>query len=97
MYIAYIVPKFEFGGFMFTNVFVFAAEFQRELKERMLLGLNVLNNLRYIVDRDAGEFQFIERLPKSLAQKNFPYRNYFDDFGNYVMLSDDEGYYFEPE
>jgi hypothetical protein len=85
---AYIIPKFEFGGFMFTNVFAFVAEFQRELKERMLLGLNVLNNLRYTVDRDAGEFEFVERLPKSLKQKNFPYRNYFDDFGNYVMLSD---------
>jgi hypothetical protein len=87
---AYIIPKLEIGGFVFTNIFVFAAEFQRELSERMLLGLNVLNNLRYTVDRDAGEFEFAERLPKSLAQNNFPYRNYFDDFGNYVMLSEGE-------
>lgn len=85
---AYIIPKLEFGGYIFTHVFVFAAEFQRELKHRMLLGLNVLNNLRYTVDRDAGLFEFVERLPKSLKRKDFPYRNYFDDFGNYVMLGD---------
>ena len=86
---AYIIPKFEFGGFVFTNVFVFAAEFQKELRNRMLLGLNVLNNLRYMVDRDAGNFEFIERLPKSLPRNDVPYRNYFDDLGNYVMLSND--------
>jgi len=85
---AYIIPKLEFGGFVFTHIFVFAAEFQRELKHRMLLGLNVLNNLRYTVDRAAGEFEFVERLPESLTRKDFPYRNYFDDFGNYVMLGD---------
>ena len=86
---AYMIPKLEFGGCVFTNVFVFAAEFRRELKERMLLGLNVLNNLRYTVDRDAGDFEFTERLPKSLPKMEFPYRNYFDDNGDYVMLSDD--------
>ena len=86
---AYIIPKLEFGGHEFNHVFVYAAEFQRELKHRMLLGLNVLNNLRYTVDRSSGEFEFIERIPKSLTNKDFPYRNYFDDFGNYVMLDDD--------
>ena len=86
---AYIIPKFEFGGYVFTHVFVFAADYQKELKNRMLLGLNVLNNLRYTVDRAAGQFEFVELLPESLARKDFPYRNYFDDYGNYVMLSDD--------
>jgi hypothetical protein len=85
---AYIVPRLEFGDYIFKHVFVFAAEFQKELKDRMLLGLNVLNNLRYTIDRATGQFEFAEHLPKSLARSDFPYRNYFDDFGNYVMLDD---------
>lgn len=86
---AYIIPKIEFGGHEFTQVFVFAANYRNELSERMLLGLNVLNNLRYTVDRTAGQFEFVENISDSLPSKKFPYRNYFDDFGKYVMLGDD--------
>ena len=86
---AYIIPKFEIGGYIFTNIFVYAAEFEKELEDRMLLGLNVLNNLRHTIDRSKGQFEFIECLPDSIPNKSFPYRNYFDDFGNYVLLGDD--------
>jgi hypothetical protein len=86
---AYIIPKFEIGGYTFSNVFVFAAEFEKELKNRMLLGLNVLNNLRHTTDRAKEQFEFIECIPNSIPNKSFPYRNYFDDFGNYVLLGDD--------
>ena len=86
---AYIIPKFDFGGYTASDVFVYAAGFQRELKNRMLLGLNVLNNLRHTIDRAKGQFEFIECLPDSIPNKSFPYLNYFDDFGNYVLLGDD--------
>lgn len=86
---AYIIPKFEIGGYTFSNVFVFAAEFEKELEARMLLGLNVLNNLRHTTDRAKEQFEFIECIPNSIPNKSFPYRNYFDDFGNYVLLGDD--------
>jgi len=86
---AYIIPKFDFGGYTASDVFVYAARFQRELKNRMLLGLNVLNNLRHTTDRVKGQFEFIECLPDSTPNKAFPYRNYFDDSGNYVMLDND--------
>jgi predicted aspartyl protease len=86
---AYIIPKFEFGGYIASDVFVYAAGFQEELKDRMLLGLNVLNNLRHTIDRAKGQFEFTECVPDWIPNKAFPYRNYFDDFGNYVMLGDD--------
>jgi len=86
---AYIIPKFEIAGYTFYNVFVYAAEFEKELENRMLLGLNVLNNLRHTTDCAKKQFEFIECIPESIPNKSFPYRNYFDDFGNYVLLGDD--------
>lgn|GEM_PF-1064958 len=85
---AYIIPKIEINGYILTHIFVFAANYRKELYDKMLLGLNVLNNLRYTVDRAAGKLEFIESVPESIPGKAFPYRNYFDDFGNYVMLTD---------
>ncbi|MCL2189786.1 MAG: retroviral-like aspartic protease family protein [Defluviitaleaceae bacterium] len=85
----YIIPKIEIGGYVFTDVFVYAANYRNELSDKMLLGLNVINNLRYTIDRAAGNLEFTERLHDSLPNQAFPYRNYFDDVGNYVMLSED--------
>ena len=58
----YQINKLVFGEFYIENIFMFAVDFTQdnELYFKILLGLNVLNNFDYIVNRNKGVFEFTE-------------------------------------
>ena len=81
---AYIIDKLNVGSFTMRNVFMFAGTFKGELADTILLGLNVLNNWKYTVNRKESFLDFEENLPDMIPNKAKPYQNYFDKEGKYV-------------
>jgi len=85
---AVILKQVDFAGFKVDNMFVFAAHlFGTPVLNRMLLGLNTLNNWNYKIKRTDNIIEFSESLtfPKGSSSKN-RYTNYFDKNGNYVLI-----------
>ena len=76
---AYRIHKLLIGSLELVNVFVFAAQFDiaNELYYGMLLGLNVLNNLRYCVDRNENTISIQENIFNGIPDKNYPYLHWF--------------------
>jgi len=76
---AYSIHKLLIGGLELNNVFVFAVQYDitNELYYGMLLGLNVLNNLRYCIDRNENTIGIKENIFKGVPDKNYPYMHWF--------------------
>ena len=76
---AYKLEGFLLGNLELKNVFVLAAQFDiaNELYYGMLLGLNVLNNLRYCVDRNENTISIQENIFSGIPDKNYPYMHWF--------------------
>ena len=86
---AYRIHRLLIGGLELKNVFVFAAQYDiaNELYSGMLLGLNVLNNLRYCVDRNENTISIKENIFSGVPDKSYPYSHWFDVKSNeYVQL-----------
>ena len=87
---AVVLKQVDFGGFVVDKMLVFAAQLsETPVINRMLLGLNTLNNWNYEVKRVENTFNFLESpiLPIGANTKN-KYVNYFDKNGNYVLIED---------
>ena len=76
---AYKLHKLFIGNLELDNVFVLGADFDidAELRSGMLLGLNVLNNLMYCVDRNKNEISVKENIFDAIPDKNYPYLHWF--------------------
>jgi len=87
---AAVLKQVNFGGFIIDKMLVFAAPLTgTPVLNRMLLGLNTLNNWNYEVKRTENVIIFSESssLPIGANSKN-KYINYFDKNGNYVLLEE---------
>jgi len=87
---AVVLKKVDFGGLVIDNMLVFVAPLiETPVFNRMLLGLNTLNNWNYNVKRTENVIEFSESniLPVGANLKN-KYINYFDKIGNYVLFED---------
>ena len=86
--ILYSLDGIKIGDFILNDVIMYAANFIGELEDSILLGLNVLNNWKRMISRKDGLFCFEEDLCMELPNKINPYRNYFNEVGDYVMLKE---------
>jgi len=87
---ATILKQVDFGGLKINNMLVFSAPLSgTPAVNRMLLGLNTLNNWNYEIKRSENIIEFSESttLPLGTSSKN-SYTNYFDKYGNYVLVHD---------
>ena len=85
---AVVLKHVDFGGFIIDKMLVFVAPLTgTPVLNRMLLGLNTLNNWNYEVKRTENVIAFSESpaLPIGANSKN-KYVNYFDKNGNYVLV-----------
>jgi predicted aspartyl protease len=83
---AYIINMLKIGELEIKSVFMLAAPFKSELADTILLGLNVLNNLKYTIHKKDDIIELEESYPAVIPNKTNPYRNYFDKNGKYVLL-----------
>ena len=87
---AIVLKQVDFGGFIIDKMLVFVAPLTgTPVQNRMLLGLNTLNNWNYEVKRTENVIDFSESLtlPTGANPKN-KYVNYFDKNGNYVLIDE---------
>jgi len=56
----------------------FSAKYEGTLKNSVLLGLNVLNNLEFTVSRNKGVFEFKEDVWNLVADKEHPFTMFFE-------------------
>jgi len=87
---AIILNNVDFGGLIIDNMLVFAAPLSgTPAVNRMLLGLNTLNNWNYTVKRTDNIIEFSEtiKLPAGANPKH-KYTNYFDKNGDYVLIDE---------
>jgi hypothetical protein len=84
----YVIDSLRIGGADLHNIYMLAAPFRGELADTILMGLNVLNNWKYIIHRKGNIMEFEESYPDVIPNKAHPYRNYFDRQGKYVLLQD---------
>jgi len=86
---AVVLKQVDFGGFIIDKLLVFVAPLNgTPVRNRMLLGLNTLNNWNYEVKRTDNVIDFSESqtLPTGANSKN-RYLNYFDKYGKYVLIN----------
>ena len=79
------------GKLEIKNVFVLAVQYDTnsELIAGMLLGLNVLNNLEYCVNRNDNVIRIKESIFVNIPDKNYPYMHWFRGKGSdYVKFQD---------
>ena len=76
---AYKLEGLLIGSLELNSVFVLAARYDitEEIYSGMLLGLNVLNNLRYCVDRNENTISIQENIFSGIPDKNYPYMHWF--------------------
>ena len=76
---AYRLHKLLIGNLELDNVFVLGVDYEidAELRSGMLLGLNVLNNLMYCVDRNKNAISVKENIFDAIPDKNYPYLHWF--------------------
>jgi hypothetical protein len=85
---AIVLNLVDFGGLKAEKVLVFAAPLiGTPVTNRMLLGLNIMNNWNYEVKRSENVIEFSEALLLPIgANTENKYTNYFDTNGNYVLI-----------
>ena len=81
---AYKLEKLLIGSLEIKDVFVLAVEYDisNELRSGMLLGLNVLNNLEYCVNRNHNVIRIKENIFANVPDKSYPYMHWFRGKGS---------------
>ena len=88
---AYRLDSIYLGSLEIKNIFVLAVQYDidSELMSGMLLGLNVLNNLEYSVNRNENVIRIKENIFANIPDKSYPYMHWFRGKGSdYVKLQD---------
>ena len=87
---AVVLKQVVFGGFVINKMLVFVAPLTgTPVLNRMLLGLNTLNNWNYEVRRTDNVINFSESQAIPIgANATSKYLNYFDKNGNYILFED---------
>ena len=88
---SYKLKSVLFGNLEINNVFALAVQFDmsNELRSGMLLGLNVLNNFEYCVNRNNYELRVKEDIFTNIPDKSYPYMHWFRGRETeYVKLQD---------
>ena len=86
----YLIKSLSFGSLEIKNIFVWAmdCEPREELAGKILLGLNVMNNWIYTIDRNKNTMEISENIFLQAPESEYPYMHKFMD-GKYVCLQDD--------
>jgi len=87
---AIILKQVDFAGLIIDKMLVFVAPLTgTPVLNRMLLGLNTLNNWNYEVKRTDNVIIISEAptIPVGANSRN-KYVNYFDKYGNYVLMDE---------
>ena len=88
----YRIPFIEFSGkLIITDVAVDAIDFRKdtELRDSIVLGLNVMNNWDYRINRGKDIFEVKEDIFPFSSSNKLPYMNYFDLIHRrYTLLRD---------
>ena len=81
---AYRLYSILIGSIEIKDVFVLAVEYDinNELRAGMLLGLNVLNNLEYCVNRNDNVIRIKENIFANVPDKSYPYMHWFRGKGS---------------
>lgn len=83
----YQLTNVKIGGLLIERLTVFSSSFSGSLKDHVLLGQNILNNLNYQVSRNSHSIIFNLEVWKLLADKEYPFTVYFKE--------DNRPYYYE--
>ena len=76
---AYMLNCIFLGSLEIRDIFVLAVQFDMkdELRSGMLLGLNVLNNLEYCVNRNENVIRIKESIFANIPDNSYPYMHWF--------------------
>jgi hypothetical protein len=85
---AYIIRRLKFGTLELKNAAMFAGEFQGELRDTILLGLNILNNWSYTVKRYINKIEFDEIITDDIRKTKNPYQAYFSEPDKMVFIQE---------
>ena len=81
---------FNLGGLKIRDVQVLSSrDFKGTLSRYILLGANILNNLKFTLDKRKGVFEFEEKIAPYRERCIQPYRYYFGENGE-VLVEDIE-------
>ena len=75
---AYSFDNITLGGYRIPRLVAFCANYTGILKTNVLLGLNVLNNLRYTISRNQDTFDFDINIWSLVQDKPYPFAMFFD-------------------
>ena len=75
---AFKFANVSFGGINIPKLIAFAAEYKGSLSNRILLGLNFLNNLKFTISRAENTMTFEQSFIPSIADKKYPFTVYFE-------------------
>ena len=75
------------GGLLIDRLTVFSSNFSGSLKDHVLLGQNILNNLNYRISRNNHSIIFNLDIWKAVDSKKYPFAVYFKE--------DNKPYYYE--
>ena len=81
---AYRLDKINIGSLEIKDMFALAVQYDilDELRSGMLLGLNVLNNLEYCVNRNENMIRIKENIFANIPDKSYPYMHWFRGKGS---------------
>ena len=87
---AYRLKSISFDGFAIENVFVWSAPFEtgNELHRKLLLGLNIMNNWDYRINRNKNIMEIKEDIFLRIPESDHPYMHCFKD-GKYMQLMEE--------
>ena len=85
-----IINKINIGGYVLEKVVALAVPFDGELKDHILLGANVTNNWKFTLSRFENQLDAIEQFSAVAANREYPYRYYFDNKGNTIAFQEME-------
>ena len=86
---------FNLGGLKIRNLQVLSSEkFTGTLKNYILIGANILNNLKFTLDKEEGIFEFEEKIASYRKDCIQPYRYYFGENGEVLVEDIEEEMFF---
>ena len=81
--VAYSFDSVTLAGYHIPKLLAFCANYTGALRRSVLLGLNVMNNLKYTISRNQNTLDFEIDLWNSVKDKKYPFTMFFD-MNNYM-------------
>jgi len=85
----YRVDNVVIGNFVIERLSVFAAKYEGNLKERVLIGQNILNNINFSISKNASRMKFEIDIWSIAKSKKYPFTLFFNQHGSNPVYDPD--------